>query len=951
MRLARLKALQPGFSRAISSKTLGTLASALYREGKGRAECRPMSDPKKSPSRKPPASVETGSQPPSARAKRAKKSSVAPLMASTQEHGVAPALVETECRSTDSRPPVPSALSMRPGSLSAVACVSSGAQRTLRSARATRRLVDDALAVDRASLKLSVAGHVAYTQGKDELSATAYDYFAAAARATRDRLFERWNRTQQAYYCNNRRRVYYLSMEYLLGRLFEDSLLNLGIHEAMAAALGELRVDMAALVQAEPEVGLGTGGLGRLAACLVDSSATLGLPCTGYGIRYEYGCFEQQIVDGKQVERADNWLRYGSPWEVQRPDKRYLVQFGGKVAEQLDAAGRLVFVWRGDEQVWAVANDYLVPGFGNETVNTLRLWAAKATRGFSLDYVTGGDYIRAVEAKYASENLSRVLFPADSAETSRELRLKQEYFLVTATIKDAIARHQKSHSSLATLADDAVFQLNDTQPGVAVAELMRLLIDEYGFVWDEAWAITTRAMAYTNHAVAPEALELWPVALFEAVLPRHLQIIYEINNRFLVEVRARFPGDEARVIRMSLFGDEPVKHLRMAHLCLVGAFAVNGGSELHGRILRDRLFRDFAELWPQKFLAITHGITPRRWLKKCNPGLAELITARIGDKWTLDLYQLRRLGSFVTDPEFLEQFRQVKRVNKQRLATVLKELYRIEFDPSSLLDVHLKPIHEYQRQLLNILHVVALYLNSRTGLPKHNAKRTFLFAGKAAPGAAAAKEIIQLIVAVARVIDDDPVAKQWLKVIFVPNYGVSLAELIVPAADLSEQIALAGAEASGTGALKLALNGALTIGTAGGANLELLEAVGSRNFFQFGRSASEVEGIQSHECPQERNFAPSAELSEVLDAVASGLFSPEEPKRFSGLVATLLAKDRVLVLADFASYRICHQHALEVWGDQDEWARRSIMNTCNMGRFSSDEVIRSYARDIWKVEA
>jgi glycogen phosphorylase len=670
-----------------------------------------------------------------------------------------------------------------------------------------------------------------------------------------------------------------------------------------------------------------------------------------YGIRYEYGIFEQQIVNGRQTERADNWLRYGSPWEVPRPEKRYLIKFGGSVAERANAAGRLVFDWAGAEHVWAIAHDYLVPGYGNDTVNTLRLWAAVATRGFSFDYFNDGDYIRAVEDKNSSENISRVLYPNDMVEQGRLLRLKQEYFFVSATLQDAISRHKKTHMSLATLPDEAVFQLNDTHPGIAVAELMRLLLDEYGFTWDEAWRITTRSLAYTNHTVLPEALETWPVALFARVLPRHLQIIYEINARFLAEVRARFPGDEARIVRMSLIGEQPEKHLRMAHLCVVGAFAVNGVSELHGQILRDRLFRDFAELWPQKFLAITNGITPRRWLQKCNPGLAGLITSRIGDKWTADLHQLRRLAPLAADVEFRRQFREVKFQNKERLASALRELYQLEFEPTSLLDVQVKRIHEYKRQLLNILHIASLYLGYRAAPPTHGQKRTFLFSGKAAPGYAAAKLIVELIVAVGRVIDEDRTVRDWLKVIFVPNYSVSLAELIIPAADLSEQISLAGTEASGTGNMKLALNGALTIATPDGANLEILEAVGAKNLFQFGLTATEVEGIRARGYQPEQTYAGNLELRATLDAIARGAFSPQEPKRFEQLVQALLAKDRFLVLADFGSYRACHQSVLDAWLEPEEWTRRSIMNTSNMGRFSSDEVIRTYARDIWKVEA
>jgi starch phosphorylase len=806
--------------------------------------------------------------------------------------------------------------------------------------------------MDRESLRQSVASHVEYSQGKDEYSATPWDYYFATAHAVRDRLFDRWNKTQQSYYRNETRRVYYLSLEYLLGRSLEDSLVNLGIHGTMQGALGELRLELSDIAREEPDAGLGNGGLGRLAACLLESMATTGIAAMGYGIRYEYGIFEQQLVNGRQVERADNWLRYGSPWEVIRPETRYLVRFGGHVEPQTDASGRQVFRWVEADQVWAVACDYLVPGYGNDVVNTLRLWTAKATKGFAFECFNSGDYIGAVEAKNHSENLSRVLYPNDDTEQGRELRLKQEYFFVSATLQDAIYRHMKTQSSLATLPEHAVFQLNDTHPGIAVAEMMRLLVDEYGFGWDEAWGITTHCFAYTNHTVLPEALETWPVTLLERVLPRQLQIIYEINRRFLMDVRARFPGDDARVAKMSLFAETPEKRLKMAHLCVVGSQIVNGVSELHGRILRDSLFRDFAELWPQKFTHVTNGITVRRWLLKSNPTLSSLISGQIGDKWITDAHQLRRLQPLAADSTFREQWRRVKRENKERLATALKDVYGLSFDPDSLLDVQVKRIHEYKRQLLNVLHIVSLYLGYRaTGVPAGTPKRTFLFAGKAAPGYTRAKEIIELIVAVGKTIDQDPRLRDYLKVLFVPNYGVSLAELIMPAADLSEQISLAGTEASGTGNMKLALNGALTIGTADGANLELSEAVGLKNVFLFGLTAAEVEGTRRNGYDPRRNYTMNAEIRAAVDAIGRDLFSPNQPGRFAGIIQSLLVEDRFLVLADFISYRNCHRNVLGAWAQKDDWTRASIMNTCNIGRFSSDEVVRTYARDIWKVTA
>ena len=808
------------------------------------------------------------------------------------------------------------------------------------------------LPLDRESLKLGVAAHVEYTQGKDEFSATALDYYFATVRAVRDRLFDRWNKTQQEYYRKDSRRVYYLSLEYLLGRSLEDSLVNLGIHQTMQDALSDLGLELPAIAEAEPDAGLGNGGLGRLAACLLESMATTGIAAQGYGIRYEYGIFEQQIQNGRQVERADNWLRFGSPWEVMRPETRYVVRFGGRVSPQVDASGRQVFRWVDAEEVWAVACDYLVPGYGNDIVNTLRLWTAVATKGFAFECFNSGDYIGAVEQKNRSENLSRVLYPNDNTEQGRELRLKQEYFFVSATLQDAISRHMKTHSSLVTLPEQAVFQLNDTHPGFAVAELMRLLVDEYGFGWDEAWSITTRSLAYTNHTVLPEALETWPVQLLQRVLPRQLQLIYEINRRFLEEVQARFPGDEARVARMSLFAEVPYKRLRMAHLCLVGTSFVNGVSELHGRILRDSLFRDFAELWPQKFTHITNGVTVRRWLLKSNPALSELISAQIGEKWITDAHQLRKLQPLGSDAGFREAFRKAKLTNKERLSNVLRAVHGLSFDPSSLLDVQVKRIHEYKRQLLNILHVISLYLNYRaTGAPAGTPKRTFLFAGKAAPGYRQAKEIIELIIAVGQTIQADKRVRDLIEVIFVPNYGVSLAELIMPAADLSEQLSLAGTEASGTGNMKLALNGAVTIGTADGANLELAEAVGLKNIFLFGLTAAEVEGQRKRGYSPRQLYSMNAEIRAAVDAIGRGVFSFDNPGRFAGIVQSLLAEDRFLVLADFISYRNCHRNVLTAFSDRDDWTRRSIMNVSNFGRFSSDEVVRNYAREIWKVTA
>jgi glycogen phosphorylase len=850
----------------------------------------------------------------------------------------------------DSQPPVPSSFTAKPSeSGEADDRLIPVSLRPRMSIRPANYLTAYDLPMDRDSLKLGVANHIEYTQGKDEFTATQLDYFMAAAYATRDRLFDRWNKTQQHYYRKDQRRVYYLSMEFLLGRLFEDSLSNLGIRDTMNESLSDLGLDTGELAEAEYDAGLGNGGLGRLAACLLDSMATVGLPGMGYGIRYEYGIFEQQIVGGRQIERADNWLRYGNPWEVARPEQRYLVKFGGRVVEGPDRVGRFTFSWLDTEDVWAMAYDILVPGYGNDVVNTLRLWSARATRGFQFSYFNDGDYIKAVEAKNATENISRVLYPNDMVAQGRELRLKQEYFFVSATLQDALQRHLKTHTSLDTLPEKAVFQLNDTHPALAILELMRLLMDEHGFGWEESWRITSHSFAYTNHTILPEALESWAVSLLERVLPRHLLIAYEINRRFLEEVRARFPGDDGRVERMSLFAESPEKRLRMANLCVVGAKFVNGVSELHSRILCDKLFFDFAALWPLKFKSVTNGITPRRWLLNCNPPLTALINDTIGERWVTELGELEKLVPHATDEGFRQAFREAKHKNKIRLSNVLKRLHSIDVDPNALLDVHVKRIHEYKRQLLNILHVAFLYLNYRVRPPSDVQPRTFLFAGKAAPGYAMAKLIIEFIIAVGETVAADPATRELLRVCFVPNYSVSLAELIVPAAEVSEQISLAGTEASGTGNMKLALNGALTLGTLDGATVEIADAVGHEQIFIFGLTAAEVEGVRARGYRSKEIYAADAELRTVIDAIAAGVFSRGDRLRFAPIVESLLGNDRYLVLADFQSYRSCHEAVLRAYARRDEWTRHSIMNTAKMGRFSSDQVIRNYARDIWEI--
>ncbi|HLV68273.1 MAG TPA: glycogen/starch/alpha-glucan phosphorylase [Polyangiaceae bacterium] len=806
------------------------------------------------------------------------------------------------------------------------------------------------LAMDVKALRESFVQHVQHTQGKHPSAATRLDHFMSAARTARDRMFDRWTRTWHRRELQQPKVVYYLSLEYLLGRLLEDGLMNLGIYDDMREALSGLGIDLDQVADQEHDAGLGNGGLGRLAACFLDSMATLGIAGMGYGLRYDYGIFRQDIVGGMQTEAPDPWLQYGNPWEIARPERVYKVRFGGRVIQYTGSAGRITHEWIDTHDVLAMAYDVPVPGYRNQVVNTLRLWSAKATRDFDISYFNRGDYIRAVEEKLSTENISRVLYPNDQQPAGKELRLKQEYFLVSATLQDVVSRHLRYYPDLYNLHEQAIFQMNDTHPALAVCELLRLLVDVHGMPWDPAWALTRRCLAYTNHTILPEALERWPVWLMERVLPRHLQLIYEINHAFLTDVRRRFPGDDERIGRLSLIEEGPERQVRMANLAVVGASHVNGVSALHSHLLKERLFRDFNELDPSKFLNQTNGVTPRRWLLKCNPGLSELISSRIGTGWITDLDQLERLVPLASEPEFQAAFNKVKAENKERLARLLKHRFGIELDPSHVIDSHVKRFHEYKRQLLNILHVIALYLSYRTKPPHDPLPRTFVFSGKAAPGYDMAKRIIHLINSVAQVVNADAQVRQFLRVVFVPNYGVTLAEHIIPASDVSEQISTAGMEASGTGNMKFALNGALTIGTLDGANIEICEAVGEENMFLFGLTAEQV--IQSRESGYDPRQVYYAEplLRSALDAVASGMFSPEEPGRFRPIVDSLLyGGDTYMVLADFLSYMNCHRSIERAYQDRAGWTRRAILNVAHMGRFSSDRTILGYARDIWGV--
>ncbi|MBJ6751147.1 glycogen/starch/alpha-glucan phosphorylase [Geomonas anaerohicana] len=793
--------------------------------------------------------------------------------------------------------------------------------------------------------------HLEYTLGKDKYSATPYDRFNALAYAVRDYLVERWLDTQQAYYNSDNKRVYYMSMEFLMGRTLSNSLINLGIWEDFKDAITSLGNDFDQIVNEEQDAGLGNGGLGRLAACFLDSMATMSIPAYGYGIRYEYGIFRQHIIDGAQVEIPDNWLRYRNPWELDRQEHLHTVKFYGRVISTFDANGKLVREWVDTDDVMAMAYDTPIPGYQTHSVNTLRLWSAKSSREFDLKFFNEGNYIRAVEKKMQSETISKVLYPADNVVEGKELRFKQEYFLASATVHDVIYRFKKKHQDMRLLPDKVAIQLNDTHPTLAIPELMRVLMDVEGVEWEDAWEITKKTFAYTNHTILPEALEQWPVWFFEQILPRHLQIIYEINERFLKEIRERFPDEPNRLARMSIVEEHWERKIRMAHLAIVGSHSVNGVAALHTEILKNELFHDFYEMYPERFNNKTNGITQRRWLKMSNPALSGLIDEYIGDGWTTNLYELEKLRAIAADPEFIARWRQVKRSNKEGLCRYIKQHNDLDVDPDSLFDVQVKRLHEYKRQLLNVLHIITLFNRIKDNPGAYVVPRTFIFAGKAAPAYATAKLIIRLINAVAAVVNHDPDVAGRIKVVFLANYSVSLAEKIFPASDLSEQISTAGTEASGTGNMKFALNGALTIGTLDGANIEIMEEVGRENIFIFGMTAAEVSQLRARGYNPREYYNGNRELKRVLDMIASGFFSPWAPELFTPLTDSLLnLGDHYMLLADYASYVACQEQVAQLFKQPDEWGRRAILNCGGMGKFSSDRTIDQYAREIWGIK-
>ncbi len=805
---------------------------------------------------------------------------------------------------------------------------------------------------DESGIQKTLLSNLLSFQGRDPERAGDEDMYMALAYTMRDLMVKKWINTQKGYYAKHQKRVYYLSMEFLIGRSLGNSLINLGFFDAVSSVLGKMGYDMDAIREKEEDAALGNGGLGRLAACFMDSIATLKIPAYGYGINYDYGLFNQRIIDGYQVESPDNWLRFGTPWQFERSMPLYPVSFYGKVHAYYDDQGQYRCQWVDTEVVMANACDVLIPGYKNDNVINMRLWKAKASRELDLVDFNRGDYIGAVEYKVKSETISKLLYPADEAYAGRELRLKQQYFFVAATFQDIFRRFNKRSDDIDTFPDKVAVQLNDTHPAIGIPELMRLLMDIYGLQWERAFRICEKTFAYTNHTLMPEALETWPVDLMGRVLPRHLEIIYEINSRFLAQVARRYPGDQRKLREMSIIDEGPPKKIRMAHLAIVGSHSVNGVAALHTELLKNGLFQNFHDFYPGKLNNKTNGITQRRWLLKCNPGLSSLITGKIGDGWITDLEQLRQLVPLADDPDFQEAFAEVKRQNKVVLARIVRETCGINISPDSLFDIQVKRIHEYKRQVLNLLHVITVYHRILAHPQVRYNPRTVVFAGKAAPSYEKAKLIIKLIHSVAAVINNDPRVGDQLKVVFIPNYGVSLAEKIIPAADLSEQISTAGTEASGTGNMKFALNGALTIGTLDGANIEIREEVGPKNFFLFGMTAEQAQWEKKF--PRKtpwQIYGENPELRTTIDAIGNGGFSGGDRSMFQRIVADLLNhhKDPYMHLMDFQDYIRCQDMVSQVYEDRAEWRRRAILNVAGMGKFSTDRTIRDYARDIWGI--
>jgi starch phosphorylase len=800
------------------------------------------------------------------------------------------------------------------------------------------------------AIKRDFMDNLFYVQARFRSVATKNDYYQALAYTVRDRLLARWIKTAETYKNTASRTVCYLSAEFLLGPHLGANLLNLGLTDTARAAMQELGLDLDELLEQEEEPGLGNGGLGRLAACYMESLATQQVSAIGYGIRYEFGIFDQRIEDGWQVEATDKWLRFGNPWEIARPEITFDVKLGGHTEAFTDERGRYRVRWVPDRVVRGVAYDTPILGYRVGTANLLRLWSAQAVESFDFQAFNVGDYYGAVERKVQSENLTKVLYPNDDPAAGKRLRLEQQYFLVSCALQDMMRIHLQGATSFAGFVERYVAQLNDTHPALAVAELMRLCLDEYGMDWDDAWSAAQRVFAYTNHTLLPEALEKWPVALFGHVLPRHLEIVYEINRRFLDEVRARFPGDDEKLRRLSLIDESGERYVRMAHLACVGSHAVNGVAALHSELLKHTILRDFYDLTPWKFRNVTNGVTPRRFLMMANPDLAALATRRIGDAWTRDHAALRALEPLAQDAGFREEWREMKRAAKRRFAEDIKRRSDIVVDVDSMFDVQVKRIHEYKRQHMNILRVIGLYERIRNDSAADVVPRTIIFGGKAAPGYYLAKLIIRLINGVAEVVNADPKVNERLRVVFIPDFNVKHGQYLYPAADLSEQISTAGKEASGTGNMKFAMNGALTIGTLDGANIEIREEAGAENFFLFGLTVDEVERVKREGYNPSDHYAANEELRCAVDLVRDGVFSRGDRELFRPLVENLMRRDDYLVFADYPAYVECQGRVDAAWRDRERWTHMSISNAARMGKFSSDRAIRQYMREIWNIE-
>lgn len=800
------------------------------------------------------------------------------------------------------------------------------------------------------SFREDIVQHLRYTLAKDKYSTTAWDSYKSVVLSVMDRLHDKWIDTQQGYYLNDAKRVYYISMEYLIGRLLDNMLVNLGLQDVAAEAMQELGLDYEEIRSVEWDAGLGNGGLGRLAACFLDSMATLGIPAIGYGIRYDFGIFYQSIENGFQIEKPDLWLRYGNPWDVIRPKTQYNVPFYGHSHAYHDEDGTLRFKWENTHDVLAVAYDIPIPGYKNNIVNNLRLWKASSSSSIDLKSFNQGQYIDAVRDTQLNENISRVLYPNDKIFVGQELRLKQEFFLVAASMQDILRRFRKTNNDWRKLPEKISIQCNDTHPNLAIPELMRVLVDEEGLEWDLAWGITEKTMAYTNHTILPEALEKWPVSLLRNLLPRHLQIIYEINRRFLHDIKIKIGDDRGKISRMSIVGEgeNPVVH--MAHLGIVGSHKINGVAAMHSELIKKTLFRDFYEMYPERFTNKTNGITPRRWLRQCNRELADLITEKIGEGWVTDLDQIRNIEQFADDTEFMDRFVKIKQSNKQLLADYIEEKQEIRLDLNSMFDIQIKRIHEYKRQLMLTLYAIAKYNQIKANPDLEVVPRTIILAGKAAPGYTMAKLFIKLMNDVALKINNDTDVNGKLKFLFLENYSVTLAEKMIPAADLSEQISTAGFEASGTGNMKFALNGALTIGTLDGANVEINEEVGDENIFIFGNTVEDVEQMRHEGYNPLEYYEANEDLKNALDQIRDGFFN-EDKSLYQPIIESLLHKgDYFLVLADFEAYVNKQGEVDKLFKNKNEWFRKALLNTARVGKFSSDRTIRDYAEEIWGVE-